>query len=128
MVFYRCDGTSLIIVLVHVDNCTIVATALPLINNFKASLVKHVEITDLGELHWLLGVKIHCKCEWRLIYLSQQSYLDLIITHYGFQDLKPVSIPMDPNVCLTSAQSPSTTQEFGRMRDVPYHEAVGSSA
>jgi hypothetical protein len=45
---------------------------------------------------------------------------------YGLQDLKPVSIPMDLNIHLTSAQSPSTTQEFARMRDVPYHEAVGS--
>ena len=33
---------------------------------------------------------------------------------------------MDPNVCLTSMQSPSTTQDFVCMRDMPYHEAVGS--
>jgi hypothetical protein len=33
---------------------------------------------------------------------------------------------MDLNVHLTSAQSPSTTQEFVRMHDMPYHEAVGS--
>jgi hypothetical protein len=50
VVFYKRVGTSLIIVLVHVDDCTIVATAQPLIDNFKASLAKHVEITDLGEL------------------------------------------------------------------------------
>lgn len=125
-VFYKRVGTSLIIVLVHVDDCTIVATALPLIIDFKASLAKHVEITDLGELHWLLGIEIRRERERRLIYLSQRSYLDSIIARYGFQDLKPVSIPMDPNVRLTSAQSPSTTQEFARMRDVPYHEAVGS--
>jgi len=125
-VFYKRVGTSLIVVLVHVDDCTIVATALPLINDFKASLSKHVEITDLGELHWLLGVEIRRERERRLLYLSQRSYLDSIIACYGFQDLKPVSIPMDPNVRLTSAQSPTTTQEFARMRDVPYHEAVGS--
>jgi len=33
---------------------------------------------------------------------------------------------MDPNLRLTSAQSPSTTEEFAVMRNVPYHEAVGS--
>ena len=33
---------------------------------------------------------------------------------------------MDPNTKLTSAQSPSTTKEIAAMRNVPYHEAVGS--
>jgi hypothetical protein len=33
---------------------------------------------------------------------------------------------MDPNVKLTSAQSPTSTDDIARMRDVPYHEAVGS--
>ena len=33
---------------------------------------------------------------------------------------------MDPAARLTSAQSPSTTEELAAMRNVPYHEAVGS--
>ena len=33
---------------------------------------------------------------------------------------------MEPSTRLSSAQSPSTTEEFARMRNVPYHEAVGS--
>jgi len=33
---------------------------------------------------------------------------------------------MEINARLTSAQSPSTTEEFTHMRNVPYHEAVGS--
>jgi len=125
-VFYKRGSTLLIIVLVHVDDCTIVATALPLINDFKANLVNYVKITDLGKLHWLLGIEIRRECERHVIFLSQWSYLDSIIAQYGFQDLKPISIPMDPNVRLSSAQSPSTTQDFAHMRDVPYHEAVGS--
>ena len=125
-VFYKCVGTLLIIVLVHVDNCTIVATALPLINDFKVNLVNHVEITDLGKLHWLLGIEICHECERHFIFLSQHSYLDSILTQYGLQDLKPLSIPMDLNIGLMSMQLPSTTQDFACMCDVPYHEAVGS--
>ncbi|CAA7262723.1 unnamed protein product [Cyclocybe aegerita] len=101
-VFFKRRGEALVIVLVHVDDCTIVATALPLIEAFKAEVAKHIEITDLGELHWILGIE------------------------YNLQDLKPLSIPMDPNVCLSSAQSPSTTVEIAKMANIPYHEAVGS--
>lgn len=39
----------IIIVLVHVDDCTIAATAIMLIERFKNEIAKHVEITDLGE-------------------------------------------------------------------------------
>jgi hypothetical protein len=46
------------IVLVHVDDCTIAATSIILIDRFKAEISKHVEITDLGDLHWLLGIEI----------------------------------------------------------------------
>ncbi|KAL5478632.1 hypothetical protein ACEPAI_2818 [Sanghuangporus weigelae] len=33
---------------------------------------------------------------------------------------------MDPNVRLTSSQSPHSAEELGTMRDVPYREAIGS--
>ena len=50
-VFLRRETGRLIIVLVHVDDCTIAATSIFLIKNFKSEIAKHVEITDLGELH-----------------------------------------------------------------------------
>ena len=59
-VFYRrCERTNvLIIVLVHVDNCTIVGKSLSLINRFKVEIVKYVDITDMGDLHWILRIKV----------------------------------------------------------------------
>jgi hypothetical protein len=33
---------------------------------------------------------------------------------------------MDPNIKLTSTQSPTTTNNIVKMRDMPYHETVGS--
>jgi hypothetical protein len=125
-VFYRRHGTVLIIVLVHVDDCTIVGNKQQLISAFKAQIAKHVEITDLGELHWILGIEVRRIREERKIMLSQQSYIDSILRRYGFEDLKPVSIPMDPNIRLSSAQSPSSTEQFAAMRNIPYLEAVGS--
>lgn len=62
--------------LVHVDDCTIVATAQPLINGFKAAIAKHVEITDLGELHWILGIEVCQIHENQQIFLSQHSYIE----------------------------------------------------
>ena len=85
-----------------------------------------MEITDLGALHWILGIEVQCVREERKLFLSQCSYIDSILRCYGFDDLKPISTPMDPNVRLTSAQSPTATDDIAKMRDVPYHEAIGS--
>jgi hypothetical protein len=46
----------LIIVAVHVDDCTIAASTACLVEDLKARLARHVEVTDLGELHWMLGI------------------------------------------------------------------------
>ncbi len=102
-----------------------VATTLPLIKNFKIEIVKHVEITDLGEIHWILGIEVWQICECCLILLSRCSYIDSIPHCYGFDDCKPIFLPIDPNNRLSSAQSPSTIEEFARMHNVPCHKAVG---
>jgi hypothetical protein len=125
-VFFRRREKELTIVLVHVDDCTIVATSQPLIDGFKIAIRKHVEITDLGEIHWILGIEVRRVRENRQIFLSQHSYIESTLRRYGFDDLKPVSLPMETSTRLSSAQSPSTTEEFAKMRNIPYHEAVGS--
>jgi hypothetical protein len=128
-VFYRHggdNGHATIIVVVHVDDCTIAASTLSLIVAFKRQISQYVEITDLGELHWLLGIEIKRDRERRTIHLSQRSYIDSILSRYNFQDLKPVSTPMETSTRLSTAQSPATTLEIAKMRDVPYLEAVGS--
>ena len=78
-VFFKRQGADLIIVVVHVDDCTVAATMTTLVNQFKMALCEHVEVTDLGELHWLLGIEIkrdHTHCT---IHLSQHSYLAAIL-------------------------------------------------
>jgi hypothetical protein len=128
-VFYRHGGDNshaTIIVVVHVDDCTIAASTLSLVVAFKRQIAQHVEITDLGELHWLLGIEIKRDRERRTIHLSQRSYIDSIIARYNFQDLKPVSTPMETSTRLSTSQAPATTLEIAKMRDVPYLEAVGS--
>ena len=59
-VFYKQNKSKnkVTVVAVHVDDCTIAASNLCLIKDFKAGLRKHVEVIDLGKLHWMLGVEI----------------------------------------------------------------------
>ena len=79
----------------------------------------------MGELHWLLGIEVKRDQETCTILLSQRSYIDSIVCHFGFEDLKPITTPMDPDVKLSTAQNPSTSAQYAAMRNIPYREAVG---
>jgi hypothetical protein len=126
-VFFKRDkNEKLSVVVVHVDDCTIAASSLELVEDLKTRMKEHVEITDMGELHWLLGIEVKRNREERTISLSQRSYIDSITRRFGFEDLKPISTPMDPNVKLSTSQNASTAPEFAVMRHVPYREAVGA--
>ena len=82
--FRRCEKTNvLIIVLVHVDDCTIVGKTKALVDRFKVEIAKFVDITDMGDLHWILGIEVRRIREDRKILLSQKSYIDSILRRYG---------------------------------------------
>jgi hypothetical protein len=58
--FKREENGGLTIIAVHVDDCTIAVTSMRLVENLKLGVQKYVEISDLGELHWLLGIEVKC--------------------------------------------------------------------
>jgi hypothetical protein len=57
-VFHCKRNNDFMIMMVHVDDCTIILDSLVMICDFKQDVGAHVKITDLGDLHWLLGIKI----------------------------------------------------------------------
>ena len=125
-VFYIHSGAHIIILAIHVDDCTITGSSTTLLREVKSKIKAKYEFTDLGAINWLLGIKITRDRENRTISLSQASYIDSIITRFNFNDLKPSPTPMDPNIRYSKSQSPQTVEEAARMRQIPYREAIGS--
>ena len=125
-IFIKQDNKTVIIIIVHVDDCTITTSSLFLIIKLKVQIRKHIEITDLSELHWLLGIEVMQNHEECTITLSQHSYLESITHCFGFNELKPISTLMEPHTKLTNAQSPSTGTKYTAMQHIPYYEAISS--
>ena len=126
-VFFRREkGTLNTILLAHVDDFTITAISPALIKATKDGLRKHLEIHDMGEIHWMLGLEIKRNRELHTLSISQRSYIDSIVTRYGFEDAKPLSIPIVANSTLSRNDCPTTTTDIGKMAGRPYREAVGS--
>jgi reverse transcriptase-like protein len=108
------------------DNCTIATSSAHLIEDFKASLCRHIEVTDLGALHWMLGIEIRHDQEVGTVHLSQHVYIDSILRRYHLTDLKPLSIPMDTFTQLMIEQAPMSIAEHAIMHDMPYRKAIGT--
>ena len=120
------EQTETIIVLVHVNDCTIAAISQSLINDFKKTIMKHVKIINLGEFHWFLGIEIKQDRDCHTIHLYQQSYIESILPPYNLDEVKLTSTPMEPGLQLPMSQVPKMTLEYAQMRDIPYREAVSS--
>jgi hypothetical protein len=119
-VFYARTTAGVIILAIHVDDCTITGTTQKLLNHYKVLINARYEMTDLGPISWLLGIKVTRDRKNRTITLSQKSYIDAILARFNFTDAKPLSIPMDPNVAFSKDQCPTTADEIARMRRIPY--------
>jgi hypothetical protein len=125
-VFFRRNAKELIVIVAHVDNLTIVALTVELMKKVKDEISKDFHITDLGEIHWILGFEVKRDQEKWTISLSQASYIKAMLQRYSFENIKLRATPMDPNVRLSKLDSPKTSKEFAEMKNRPYCESVGS--
>jgi hypothetical protein len=126
-VFYRRtpDG-GLALIFVHVDDMSLVASSQDMMNTLKSKLTARLEVVDSGAIHWLLGVEIRRNLDLRTIHLSQRAYLEAIIARYGFSDIKPRAVPMDPHLSLSREHCARTVEDFAFMKNKPFREALGA--
>ena len=73
---------------------------------FKDEIKRIYKITNLGNLHWFLGMEIKSNCAACTISINQKAYIKGMATKFGLTNAKPVYIPMLPNELLTHEQLP----------------------
>ncbi|MBW0547983.1 hypothetical protein O181_087698 [Austropuccinia psidii MF-1] len=74
---------------------------------------------DLGEIVYVLGIKVTRNQEDRTIYLSQELYVHKILDEFGMLNCKPVSTPMNPGCRLSPSNQRNSNNSF------EYQKAVG---
>ena len=106
--------------MVAIDDLTLDSNSLLLISRCKLDLQSEFEISDMGEIHWLLGVEIKRDRQARTITLSQRAYIDAICARYRLQDARPATTPMEAGAQLTNGDEDVPSSPY------PYKEIVGS--
>ena len=83
-------------------------------------------MTDLGEATYILGIMIYRDRSRRLIGLSQSTYIDKELHHFGMQDAKRGFVTMSHGITISDDNSPKTSDEKDRMSRIPYASAIES--
>ena len=77
-VLFSHDSEGTTILCSSPDNFLITASSTKRMSTFKGNLLQHFEMTDLGELGWILGIRVKRNRPSKTISLSQAAYIDLV--------------------------------------------------
>eukprot|EP00253_Pinus_taeda_P028755 PITA_28755 len=110
-------GKSLIIIVLYVHDLIPSCSDPNLINHVNSSLKKKFETTDLGHLHYFLGLQVSQSKEG--ISLSQSKYACDLLCHFHMEHCKPAPSPFQSGAKLSvTCTSPEVDATL-------YHQFVG---
>ena len=115
----------LVIVILYVDDLILLASGMTKMLEVKAMLKEEYEMTDLGELHYCLGVEFKRDRAARTITMSQHKYLEEILKRFNMEECKAIGTPLDTHVKLAKLTDEEFEEVRADMQGVPYKAAVG---
>ena len=80
---------------------------------------------DLGEISYILGIKIYRDRLKRMLGLSQSRYIYLVLKRFNMEESKRDYLPIGHGIQLSKKMSPKTPEERNRMSSIPYASAIG---
>ena len=91
---------DMLIVCIYVDDIIYTSSLKKLIENLKELMMKEFEMTDLGLLHYFLGLEAHQTKKG--IFISQEKYVYDLLKKFKMSNCNATSTPMNANERLTN--------------------------
>ena len=109
------------IIAVYVDDLIVGGENDRNIENTKKTISDKFEVTDMGALHYFLGVKIVQKADTREVWIGQPNFTKELLKKFQMSESKQVETPSDPGMKLS--KKTESEDEFDKAK---YQSAVGS--
>lgn len=93
--YVKNEGTDFIIVSVYVDDIIYTSSSKKLLDEFKQHMESKFEMSDLGLLHYFLGIEVQQSIDG--IFISQRKYAKDLLSRFGMLNSKPADTPMNFN-------------------------------
>eukprot|EP00253_Pinus_taeda_P022333 PITA_22333 len=100
--FVKKVGKIVVYLMVYVDDLLMTGNNESYMASIKKELGKSFEMTDLGYVHYYLGIEVtqHPKS----IFLSQKKYIRDLLNRFGMIECNILTTPMEQNLKLTSIE------------------------
>ena len=110
---------------IYVDDLNILASNVDMINELKFSFEREFKMSNLGKLHFFLGVHFERNRRMHTTTMHQRSYIETDLERFGMGDCKPIATLLDTKTSLVKLEE-EYKKHSHKMKDIPYQEAVGS--
>ena len=77
---------------------------------FLDALRKDIDLSDCGELSWLLGCKVEQDSKGGTVRLTQEKYCNDILKRFQMHECTPVATPCEANMHLSHEDCPPLHQ------------------
>ncbi|WVZ02051.1 hypothetical protein V8G54_022857 [Vigna mungo] len=119
-------GGEMLYLLLYVDDILMASSDRGMIGETKARLADAFEMKELGEARRILGIDIKRDRPGGNLFLSQECYLQKVISRYRMAESKMANTPVGQHLKLTKEQCPKTEEERKKMESVPFSNGIGS--
>ena len=92
--YFKKYTDSYVFLLLHVDDMLIAGSSMREINNLKTRLSTTFEMNDLGPAKQILGMKISRDRSTGTLNLSQELYIEKVLSRFRVNDAKPRTTPL----------------------------------
>ncbi|MCO5607037.1 hypothetical protein L7F22_061228 [Adiantum nelumboides] len=89
-------------------------------------MAKVFDMKDMGEASHILGMRIQRDRSKKMLYLSQEEYIDKVLQHFIMDKEKALMTPLPSYVKLSNQDCSQFEVKKAKMDKVPYVSACGS--
>ena len=118
--YKKISESAIIFLILYVNDILLIGNDIPMMQSVKTWLSNKFFMKDLGEVSYVLGIKMYRDRSKRILGLSQSWYIDLILKRFNMEASKRDYLPASHGICLSKKLYSKTLEERKRMNEISY--------
>ncbi|RVX18298.1 Retrovirus-related Pol polyprotein from transposon TNT 1-94 [Vitis vinifera] len=125
-IYLKFSGSKFIILVLYVNDILLASIDVELLHETKRFLSSKSDMKDLGNASFVLGIQIYRDRSRGILGLSQNSYIDKVLSRFGMSNYAPGATPMAKREKFSLHQCLRNELERKDMERFSYALAIGS--
>ena len=106
--YKRHQDKVVMFLVLYVDDILLIENDVGVMSSIKVWLSSQFDMKDLGEVNFILGIKLCQDRKNKMLGLSQTGYIDRVLERFSMQNSKKGLLPFRHGISLSNDQKPKT--------------------